>query len=108
MAKLSVNGFDEAAKELQDLAERARELEGERKVELSELFDHGFLSRETRFQKISELFAAAGVIVEDQEALDNLHSEKLDSFVRSESQFESFDDMVENAGVEYYADRLGF
>ena len=55
MSKLSTNGFDEAAKEIQDLSDAIKDLDG-KELSAEDLFDKtGFISLYTHYSTLASI-----------------------------------------------------
>lgn len=102
---MSTNGFDDLAKELDNLAEKAKELEGTRNVKLVELLNNDFMSSHTQFNSIDDFSEASNF---DWEKFEEIPENELDLFVSKNSSFNSWDEMLSEAATSYYAKQLGF
>lgn len=101
-----IDGLSELQNKLSELANNARELDGQHSVPLPELLTPSFLSKHTRFLSDDDLFEAGGFKVKSTEDFEAIPSDKLDGFIRSESSFESWQAMLEAAGQEWAVKKL--
>ena len=108
MAEFSVDGLDDLIGELEDLEHRARELDGEKDVAFSELFTDDVIQRKTSLTTFSDLKSASGFDWGSQEAYAAIPDDQLDAFVRTVSAYDSFDEMAQEAGMEYVKRHMGF
>jgi hypothetical protein len=103
-----IEGLDALQNKLNDLANKAQELDGQHNVPLSELLTSSFLSKHTRFLSSNDLFEASGFKVESTEDFESIPDDKWDDFIRSISCFENWQAMLAAAGEEWTAKQLGF
>lgn len=104
---MKIHGFDELGKTLSTIADNARELEGTHNVSLDDLLTPEFVARNTRFADADALFNAGGFSTSSQEEFEAIPEETLDAFIRTESPFYSWQDMLSAAGGEWAARKLG-
>lgn len=104
---LEINGLDKAIKKIGDLADKAQSLEGERSVSMSEILTPSFIERYTSFSTVNEMIDASGFEVKNQEDFNAIPSDKWDIFISSISPFQSWGEMLSEAGKEWAANKLG-
>lgn len=102
---MSTNGFDALSKELDNMARKAKELEGQRTVDLSELFNNKFMISNTKFSSFDDFAEASKFDWSDIEAIPEV---ELDIFISKTSSFSSWEEMYGEAATNYYAKQLGF
>lgn len=107
MAKFSVDGLDDLIDDFKGMIHKASGFEGTKEYSLSTLFDNGFLSKHTQFQTFEALMKASGLKCDNQSDFDNIDVESLDRFIRSVSDFDSFDDMKHEAFSDLVFKDLG-
>ena len=105
---LKITGLDELTKKLDDLANKAGELDGKHNVPMAELLTPDFVSSHTRFANADEMFDASGFKIETQEDFAAVADEKWDAFIRSISSFSEWSAMLGEAGKAWAAKKLGF
>lgn len=105
---LKITGFDDLKKKLDDLAKRAKALDGEHSVPIKDLLTPSFISRHTRFADVDEFFAASRFKVESQEDLEAIPDDKWNEYIQSVSSFHDWEAMLGEATKEWAAKRLGF
>ena len=103
-----IEGLDELQSKLNDLANKAKKLDGQHTVSVSELLTSSFLSKHTQFSSSDDLFKASGFKVETTEDFESIPDAKWDDFIRSISSFDSWQAMLSSAGEEWAAKQLGF
>jgi len=104
---MKIEGLDELTKKLDSLATKAKELDGTHSVSISDVLTPAFIVEHTRFSTINELFAAGGFECETQGQFEAIPEGNLDDFIRAESPFESWQDMLGAAGQRWAASKLG-
>lgn len=104
---IELEGFDEAQRELEDLARRAEKLEGEQEVALTELLAAKFLQRHTAFSSLEAMLEASGWEVESQEDFEAIPDDEWDRFVAANSDFPDWQAMLSSAGEEWAVRQLG-
>ncbi len=104
---MSLIGFDELSKKLNQLAQNAQELGETKSASLTEILSPEFMSQHTRFANVGELFEAGGFDASSQSAFEAIPQDQLDAFVRSESSFDSWKEMLNTAGAAWAKGKLG-
>ena len=105
---IKIRGLDEVSKKLDDLAKKAKTLDGKHNVPMNELLNPTFVSKHTRFGTVEEMFDSSGFKVESQEDLAAIPNDKWDDFIRSVSSFENWQAMLDQAVKNWTAKKLGF
>lgn len=108
MAQFRIEGLDRLQHKLADLGKKAKELDGEHSVPLTELLPPDFMARHTDFPSAQEMFDKSGFEIESKEDFDELReSGKLDAFIRSRTRFLSWKEMLTAASGEWTSKQLG-
>ena len=105
MAK--IEGLDALQKKLEDVARKAKEIDGKHDVPVSEFLTDGFLSQCTKFSSVEDMFKASGFTIESQEDFAAIPDDQWNDFIRSHSSFDSWQAMLEAAGKEWAQKKLG-
>ena len=108
MAGIKFDGFDDLIDELEQLAQNARELDGEQKIPMSELFTHSFMEETTPYSSWGDLLEAGGFQADTNEALDSIPESELDAHIARTTKFDSWESMFEEATGQYLTRKLGF
>lgn len=103
-----ITGLKELQKGLDDLAQRAQALDGKHSVPISELLTPSFLSSCSRFLAFDEFFAASGFQVNSEEDFAAIPDEQWDAFIRANTTFSNWEEMLGAAGEAWVQKRLGF
>ena len=91
---------------LERLKRNARALHGTHHVPLGELFTPAFMSSCSRFHSFQALVAASPFNVRTAEDFKAIPDADRDAFIRQNTRFASWQDMVRAASVEWTKQRL--
>lgn len=105
---IKITGLKEMSKKLDDLANKAEELDGQHSVPIDELFSSSFISKHTSFSNADEMFEASGYKIEKQDDFEAIPDDKWDEFISSISDFPDWQAMLNEAGKEWAAKKIGF
>ncbi len=103
-----MNGFDDLAKHLDDLAQRAQDLDGQHSVPVAELMPPEFVSKCSSFGTIDALFEASPFKIESAEDFAAIPDDDWDAFIAQSTSFKSWEEMQEAAATEWTTKQLGF
>lgn len=104
---IKFEGFNEMRRKLDDLAKRAESIHGTQAVPLGELLTPGFLAKHTRFLSEDEMFEAGGFKVETAEDFEKIPDEEWDEFIRHNTPFATWSEMLSTAATEWTQKKLG-
>lgn len=104
---IKIEGLDEIKKQLDGMTKAAEEMNGS-SVSMDELLNYDFLASTTKFSSMDEMFAASGFLIENQQDFEAIPEDKWNDFIRSVSSFNSWEDLLDKAGEEWAAKKLGF
>lgn len=99
-----IEGLDELQSKLDDLSKKAEKLDGQHNVPVSELLTDSFVAQHTSFSSVDEMFKASGFKVETQEDFAAIPDIEWDNYIRSVSNFDGWQSMLD-AGVQEWAKR---
>lgn len=100
--------LEELQKKIDHAAKKAQELEGENTVPFDDCFSPSFMQHHTSFNNIDDFLSAAGIDPSSQASFDNFPENELDRFVKDNSSFSSWEDMLSEALEKWTFDQLGF
>src|SRR5690554_304174 len=104
---MNIDGFfDNLEKLLDELQSQVDEIASNKFVEFSDLFTDEFMRHNTKFLSIQEFFDKSPFEIKDQEDFDNIDQEKLDDFTKENSSFDSYHEMLKQAGINYIKNEL--
>lgn len=92
--------FDD--KSLRELQRKVKELDGERKVALSELLPDDFIRQYTNYQTLQEMLDASGI-----KNTEEIGNEEFSKFIATHTEFPSWEEMLQVAATAYYKRQLG-
>lgn len=104
---MKFKGLKELERKLNDLSSRAKKLDGEHNVPITELLTPSFLARCSRFQSASELFEASGFKVESQEDFAAIPDDQWDKFIRENTIYSNWQEMLKAAVAAWVKKELG-
>lgn len=107
---MQLKGFDEFSKKLKRISDNAQRLErsGPQSVPLTEILNPQFVSSHTRFADVDSLFKESGFKIDSQEDLKAIPDDEWDQFIRRETTFASWKEMLSVAGAQWAKKQLGF
>ena len=103
-----ITGLEEVNRKLEELERKANDIHGENIIQLSELLPAQFMIKYTDFKSLEEMFQASGFVVESSEDFKKIPEEDLNNFIKNNTQFSNWDDMIGKASMEWIARKLGF
>ena len=98
-------GLDELRRRLEEIARRAQQLGGT--YDLNEILAGDFMRKHTRFSTFTEMLNASrwkGATADQFRAIPDA---EWDAYVRQVTKFRSWSEMLNKAGEEYAARKLG-
>lgn len=106
---MQIKGLDEFSKSLKKISDNAKRLEdaGTQSVSLSELMGPEFISARTRFPDVETLFAESGFKIDTPEDFKAIPEEDWDRFIKAETTFSSWKEMLTTAGALWTKKQLG-
>jgi hypothetical protein len=104
---LKIQGLDKLQRKLDDLSRKAAALNGTNSVQLDQMLTPAFVVRHTGFPDVDTFFGAGGFSVKSRADLDAIPETQLDEWVRRNSKFGGWKQMLETAGSQWVASKLG-
>lgn len=104
--KMELDGFDELQKELKKMQQAAQELEGKNTVSFDELFTDEFMKKHSTFSSLDEMLDKSTFTVNSKEDFAAIPDEEWDTYVKTTTDFSSWEDMMSEAQGEYVASKL--
>lgn len=111
MGNVTVTGFDEFSKTLDNISKEVETLSNQKTIPFEDVLSKSFMSKNTQYADFDEFLNAGGFSVNSQEEFDSINESELDSFVSENTKFSDFQEMIDTAGHEYFSKRfeaLGF
>jgi hypothetical protein len=112
MIEIDVKGLKEVEDKLKNMADKAKELEGTRKVSFNELFDKDFMTQYTDHDNFDD-FVIQSKLVPDgttmltEEIFKAIPDKDFDEYISKTTKFDSWEHMKQVAVEEYYKKQLG-
>jgi len=103
-----IKGMEELKKQLDDLAQRAERLDGTHSIPVPELLTPSFLAGCSKFASVDEMFQASGFKIESAEDFEAIPKSELDAFIKNNTSFAGWQQMLEAAGAAWTKQQLGF
>jgi hypothetical protein len=103
---IKMTGLDEFQKKLDDLKNRVESISGERSIPLNELMTPDFLAACSTFSSAEELFERSGFKVESQEDFAAIPDEPWDEFIRVNTSYFNWQEMLQAAGAAWAKAKL--
>lgn len=104
---IEFEGFDDLQRELEELAENARRLDGTNEVPLTDLFPPSFIRRHSRFVDIEALFEASPWTVATADDFATIPDDEWDEFIDEHTSFQDWESMQGAGAQEWVARELG-
>ena len=98
-----ITGLDKLQKKLEKSAKQLKKLEGNQNIPIQELLNQNFLKKYTDFNTLDEILDKFSITT--NEDIDN-NIEQLDNEVKTNSNFSTWQEMLEKAAVEYLETQL--
>lgn len=92
-------------KGLKDLQKKVKNAGGD--VSFPDLFNPNFMTTFTYFSNIDEFFQKSPFEVKSSEDFDNINKAELNSFIKENTKFSTWEEMKTKAGELYVAKQLG-
>ena len=96
-----IKGLGDFEQELKNLDKKFKKIGGTHSVPMEELLSPDFMVRFTNFSSFDELIEKSGYVIETQEDFDKIPDNEWDSFIITQTQFSSWQNMLELAGSEF-------
>ena len=107
MLKITTTGLDKAIQRLEEISRNARALHGKHSVPVEELLDAAFLRKHTRFTSLEAMIEASGFKIETKEDFAAIPDAEWDAFIRQNSKFATWQDMLHAAAGDWAGKKLG-
>ena len=107
MIKIEMHGFDQLEKSLHELKRKANLLDGEHHLPINEVMTDKFVSKHTEFPSFFAMAAGGNFKVSTREEFAAIPDDKWDEFIRSVSEFDTWQSMLAAASKEWALTNLG-
>jgi hypothetical protein len=103
---VKVTGLKELQQTLRNLRNKVESISGEQSVPISELLTPDFLATCSTFGSVDEMFERSGFKVKSQEDFAAIPDDPWDEFIRSNTSFLSWREMLQAAGAAWAKNKL--
>jgi len=83
------------------MPDKAKDPENQHDVPFYELLNNSFISRNSSFSSIEELFESSGFRIESQEDFEAIPDNEWNEFINKNTSFHNWKDMLNAAGEEW-------
>jgi len=91
--------------ELKKFAKNIDKLSKKQEITLGEILNDTFISKHSQYNNLDNLMSAIGI--QSNEELDAFPENKLDNFINANTDFSSWQDMLQTGSDEYFKKQLG-
>ena len=102
-----IKGLEELSKKMDDLAQRAEQLDGSHSVPLPDLLTPTFLANCSKFASAEEMFKASGFKIDSPEDFKAIPDHEWDAFIKNNTSFDGWKQMLDSAVAEWTTKQLG-
>lgn len=106
MSKLDTYGFSDFSSFFEEAIEKAEAVQEKHTYSLVEILNDRFMNQHTKFSSLKEFIDKSGFDFSSEKGLDEVSSEALDAFVRQNSEFGSWEEMLEDASAELLCSKI--
>jgi len=99
---IKITGLDELTKNLGRLSEKLEDETKPRNVQFSERFNPTFMTNHTSFSSFDEMVKKSPFKVESQQDFEAIPDAAWDDYVRKNTKFSSWQEMLSKASEEYW------
>ena len=103
-----INGLDKLQDQLKQMQKSAKELDGTHEIPFSELFTESFMLKHTSYSIFDELLSAGGFSANTTEEFQAIPDAVFDKHISQNSQFSSWQEMLDTATSDYVTKKMGF
>ena len=103
---IDFNGVDELIEDLNSAVDKVDELSEIDEIPLEELFTVEFMNAHSDFGNFFEMLSSFGYDINSQEDFDSIPEEELNMKISESTDFESFQDMLDEASSDYIQKHL--
>lgn len=102
-----IEGLDELQRRLEEMANKAKEIEGGHSVPVTDLLTSEFLSDCSAFSTVDEMFGASGFKIESQEDFEAIPDDQWEWFIQQNTSYTSWSEMLQAAGAIWARNKMG-
>lgn len=106
IVSVKVKGFDQLQTRLQRLQRNAETLSGTQEVSFDKLFTPSFMIRYTNTATFDDFLNSGGYHVNSKEDFEAIPDKEFDAYVKENTKFNSWHDMLQAAAQAYVISQL--
>ena len=92
---------------MQELRKKLEELDGEHQVPFEEMLTDKFISDNTNYSSLQEMLEKSCIKIESTDDLEDIPDNQRDDFIRQNTTFDIWDEMLSKAWEEWIKHKLG-
>ena len=100
-------GFEINTRGFDNLKKKVKGLSGTNRVKLLDLFNVRFMSKNTNFSSVEEMFEKSGLEIESEEDIKK-NKEVWDEFIKTNTNYAGWEAMLKAASLEWVRKELCF
>ena len=100
-------GFEIDMRGLDKIQKKAEDLSGTNHVKLLDLFNVGFMRKNTSFSSVEEMFEKSGLEIHSEVDIKN-NEKAWDEFIKANTKYDDWETLLKAASVEWIKKELGF
>lgn len=105
---IRLEGFDEVHKNLENILNKAKEIEGNNEVPLIELLPDSFIKKYTNFETTKDFVDSCEKLLDiDLLSIDE-NDEKFNNMIKEKTSFDNWNEMISEATTQWVGKKLGF
>lgn len=106
--KIRVEGFDEVHKNLENILNKAKKIEGKNKVPLTELLPDSFIKKYTNFETTQDFVDTCEKLLDVDFLSIDENDEKFNYIIKEKTSFDNWNKMIGEATTQWVGRKLGF
>lgn len=103
---IKVTGIDEMKNKLDELSTKVQAVSGAHSYSLADLLNDELMKKNTSFNTVDSFFKQGGFDVSSNEAFKAIDDAGLDAWVKKETNFENWKEMLQTASEEYIKNQI--
>ena len=105
---IKITGLDEMRRKFETIGRNAAALNGKQSVPLKDMLTPSFLGECSTFESFDHMLAKSGFKVESQSDFAAIPDDDWDQFIRSNTTYLSWREMLQAASAKWAVTKLGF
>jgi hypothetical protein len=106
--KIRVEGVDEVQKNLENILNKAKKIEGKNEVPLTELLPDSFIKKYTNFETAQDFVDVCEKLLDVDFLSIDENDEKFNHMIKEKTSFDNWNEMIGEATTQWVGKKLGF